>query len=377
MGSMQAKRADIAEIQKRIQESLPLWYPGVTGSNASLVFVHEKECRWSRRLLFRIIDAEGREGQGILVKCPKSQDATGRVQHGIRSAKNGALLEYKALSLLYDHWGQGQLDGVTAIRSLAYFADIDALVLEHVSGRDLLSMVLEAAKPWAKGSAVQIAVDAAGRAGKLAGALHQIKRNNYPRTEPFDGEMYYTNLRAEVDELLSLSIGKAVQMRLNNVLQTVRKFIASLQENVVVTYLHNDFYLDNFIVLPDGRVCIVDTTLEWTGPVEKDIGQLIVFAETSTQRLLGGAAAVRTRTMDSIIQAFITNYCGLARYSSRVLILYRLLALIQHWSRLLDVLQRKSPAFIMSVFQRARVEPFMLGHLDSVLNDLQNEFRNA
>ncbi|MBA7663294.1 hypothetical protein ES703_71333 [subsurface metagenome] len=367
---------DIVEIQNRIQESLPLWYPGLTGPNTYLLFIHKKQYRWSQHLVFRMNGVVRHEGQGILVKCLKSHDTIGGLQNGIRSAQHGALLEYKALSLLYDHLGKGQLDGVRAVRCLAHFADMDAVVMEYTSGRTLMSLALEAAKPWAKESAVKLAADAAGRVGKLVAGLHQIKRDKCPRTEPFDAGAYYEDLQAEVDNLLSFSVSETVRTWLNNVLQMVRKFTRGLKENVVVAYLHNDLYLDNFIVLPDGHVCTIDTTLEWTGPVEKDIGQLIVFAETSKQRLLGGAAAVRTRVINRMTQAFLANYSDFAHYSSRILILYRLLALVQCWSRFLDVCREKSTGLIMSLFQRVRLNPFMLGYLDSICNHFRKEFCN-
>jgi len=370
LSDRQAKRADIAEIQKRIQESLPLWYPGVTDSNASLAFVREKKYRWSQHLVFRMTGVVGHEDQGILVKCLKPHDITGSVQNGVRSEQCCALLEYKALSLLYDHLGKGKLDGVAAVRCLAHFADIDAVVLEYMSGRTLLSLGLKAAKPWATESTVKRAADAAGRAGKLVAGLHQIEWGKYPRTQPFDAEAYCEDLQAEVDSLLDYSVGENVRTRLNNVLQMVHEFTRGLKENVVVTYLHNDLYLDNFIVLPDGRVFTIDTTLELTGPVEKDIGQLIVFAETSRQRLLSGASAVRTSVINRMTQAFIANYSDFAHYSSRILILYQLLALLQCWSRFGDVCRNKSPRPIMSLFQRVRLEPFMLGHLESICNYL-------
>jgi hypothetical protein len=134
--------------------------------------------------------------------------------------------------------------------------------------------------------------------------------------------------------------------------------------------LHSDLYLDNFIVLPDGRVCTIDTTLEWTGPVEKDIGELLVFAKTPTQRLIGGAAIVQAHTLDKVIQAFIASYCQQVHCSSPVLILYQLLALVQRWSSLLDGLREKSPGLLTSLFQRVRLDPFMLGCIDLVCKHL-------
>ena len=373
MNNPSSKRADVVEIQDRLMKSLPVWYPGVTDSNASLVFVQRKEYRWSWHLLFRIVGSCKHEGQQILVKCPKAQDSVGRVQRGVRSEQDSQLLEYRALSLLYEHFGSGQLDGVTAVRPLAYFPGTDALALEYLPGQNLLLVMLAGVRPWARQSALQAAVDAATRAGRLAGGLHQMRREQYPRTESFDSEAYYINLQKKVDELMHLSIGTLVHRRLDGILRMVRQFASTVQENVVVTYLHNDLQLSNFIELPDGRVCMIDTTLEWTGPVEKDISRVLILVETPKQRVLGGAGVVRADALGAITQAFLSGYCERSHYSSRVLILYRLLVFVQRWSALLDILRRKAPALVTSVIQRIRVNPFMLGYLDSISKDIQEK----
>jgi len=380
-GDMQSEHVNIAEVQKRIQESLSLWYPDVTDLNSSLVFVYEKEHQWSRQLLFKIVGTGNCKGQEILVKCLKAQDSLGRVQReilggvqsGNRSEEDGAFLEYKALSLLYEHFGKGQFDGITAVRPLAHFDDINSLVLEYVPGRNLLLMMLVAAKPWAKQSTVQAVLAAADRAGRLAGSLHMIKQGNYPRTESFDGETYHKSLQTKVDVLSNLSIGNRAWSRLNHVLHTVRGLTSGLHEDVTVTYLHSDFYPDNFIVLPDRRVCTVDTMLEWTGPVEKDIGEFLVFARTPIQRLLGGAVVVRAHMLERVTQAFIAGYSQRACYSSRVAVLYQLLALVQRWSSLL-LLEQKIPALLMSAYKRIRVNPLMLRYLESISNELKSSF---
>jgi thiamine kinase-like enzyme len=233
--------------------------------------------------------------------------------------------------------------------------------------------MLAAAKAWAKGSTVQAAMDAAGQAGRLANSLHMIKQGNYPRTEPFDKEEYHKSLQIKVDVLLNLSIGKRAYKRLNRVLQTVQEFTSHFDKGVTVTYLHSDFYPDNFIVSPDGRICTVDTMLEWTGPVEKDIAEFLVFAQTPTQRLLGGAAIVRAQMLERLTQAFITGYSQRTHISSPVLILYQLLALVQRWSSLL-LFERTIPALLMSGYKRIRVNPIILGHLESISNELHKEF---
>lgn len=233
--------------------------------------------------------------------------------------------------------------------------------------------MLAGVRPWARRSTLQAAVDAANRAGRLTGALHQIRRGHYPRTEPFDSEEYCKTLQLKVDKLIQMSVGVQVHKQLEHTLQAFRQFALTLQENVIVTYLHNDLQMSNFMELPDGRVCIIDTTMEWTGPVEKDIGKVLVLSETPKLRVLGGASVVRPDALDAITQAFLRGYCERSHYSSRVLILFRLLAFVQRWTAFIEILRRKVPTFVASATQRIRVNPFMLDYLDSISKELKEK----
>jgi len=146
-----------------------------------------------------------------------------------------------------------------------------------------------------------------------------------------------------------------------------------LQENIIVSHLHRDLNLDNFVQLPDGRVYTIDTTLYQVGPVEEDIAYFLVGLDTLKQRVLAGGLAIRSSTLDAVKQSFLDGYCAYGQFSSRILLLFRLLDLMQRWIEVLDALVRKAPDTIASTIQRIRINPFMLAYLDHIWIDFQKE----
>lgn len=359
----------LVDVQTRLLESLHVWYPDLCHGSVSLVHVQEKRFRWSRHLVFEVINERGLSGPMILAKISRSRDTSGRTQDEAGRSSNALMLEYRALSLLYEHLGGNENEGITAVRPLTYFSDIDALVVEYMPGRNFLVLILDAARPWGKRSVLQDAVDAVYRAGRLLGAIHQIKLEGYPREEPFDSDKYHQRLQDKVERLLSLVSGEYVRRRLVLIQQAAHEL--GLQETVIMNHLHRDLYPENLVHLPDGRVYTVDTTLHQVGPVEEDIAKFLVGVDTLKQRLLFGCVTIRSDAVDAIERSFLAGYCTRARFSPRILVLFRLLALTQRWIEVLSVLARKAPIAIASAIQRARINPFMLACLDSIWVDLQ------
>jgi len=309
----------------------------------------------------------------ILVKQLKSMDNLGRNQNDYRSAENSQLLEYKAISLLYDHFGKGQFDDITAIKALTYFPELDALALEYVPAVNVLSIIFAGTSRWAGRTRIQAAIDVAERIGRFTAEIHKINQDKCPRTELFNCEIYLTGLQTKVDDLLALGVCNEIRYRLEEVLKIAEQYLSGLRENVVVSYLHSDLHMANFLKLKDDRICTIDTSLEFTGPVEQDISNLIIITETPKRRVLGGGAVVRGDVLKEVTQAFLAGYSQRGCYCRSVLTLYRLLSFIRHWAGILDILQRRTPNWISSAFQRVRLNHFMLRYLDAICNDFAKE----
>ncbi|MCL4295419.1 MAG: phosphotransferase [Anaerolineae bacterium] len=363
----------IGDVQTRLLESLPVWYPDLNHGDFSLTNIQEKRFRWSHHHTLDIRDERGRCERTILVKRSRSHSTDGDAQD-IRHSSDALMLEYQALSLLYQHFGENKIEGITAVRSLAYFSDTDTLVLEYVPGSDLLAIVRRAGRPWTKQSVVQTSAKAAYRAGRLLSGIHQIEQGCYPKKETFNGEEYYQRLQEKSETLLSLVSEEFSRKRLLLVKQAVQELAPMLQEKTIVSHLHRDLNLDNFVQLPDGRVYTIDTTLYQVGSVEEDIAYFLVGLDTLKQRVLAGDLAIRSSTIDALKQSFLDGYCANGHFSSRILLLFSLLELMQRWIDVLDALTRQAPDIIASAIQRLRINPFMLAYLDHIWIDVQKEW---
>lgn len=364
----------IADIQPRLQTSLPDWYPALSGSTASVSYVEKREFQWSRHLIFKINDGHGDDGEGILAKILLSRDSGGHVQGAVRPEKDALELEYRALVLLYEHLGSGELGGVTAVRPLAIFPDINVLILDYLPGRNLLNLILAAARPWAKQSVVQSAINAACHGGRLLGTIHQIRRASYPSKEIFDWEDYCQRMDEKVEVLSARVVGDNVRKRLFRLRQTVRELISHLREEITVSFLHYDLYPENLVQLPNGRVYTVDTTLHQVGVVEEDVAKFLVGVDTLKQRVLAGSLVIRSSTLEAIKRSFLDEYSTHVQTSPRILLLYMLLAAVQRWIEILVTLVWKAPTVVATAIQQTRISPYMLAVVDSVSVNLEREF---
>jgi len=373
----QPERADIIEIQNRILESLSPWYLGPTDSNASLVFAQEKEYRWSRQLLFRIGGSGPHADHRILVKFLRLRDSAGRTQSVGRSDPDAHKLEYEALGRLHKYLKYREYEGITAVRPLTYFPDLQVLVMEYRPGQNFLSLILAAVRPWATQKLKTAVSDAVYKGGKLLGAIHQIEHQSYPHTEAFDCNQYRRMLQHRIDNLLRVVSDSSINEKLLAVQSKVNNILANLQQTVVLNYLHGDLYPENLIELPNGCVLTVDTRLQQVGPTEDDIAKFMIGVETLKHSVLGGKILVHQDTVKTMEQSFLAGYRTEAKYSYRILLLSKLAAFIKRWSEMLSVLEIKVPSSISSAFKKTRVTPFMLACLDRIHGDINKQFDSS
>ena len=370
MSDLLSDIANPRDIQQCLEQQMKNWYPSRGNSKAALLLEQEKEFRWSRHLIFRIIDSHLPQAQQIMVKCLKLQDSLGRVQHEIRAAQDAQQLEFEALSLLYNRFGKSQVDGVTAVRPLTHFPDLNALAMEYLPGSHLRDLICHAARPLARQGQVAVAVEAARKAGRLLRNIHRIKQGDYPRKEVFTMEYFTVRLQEILDILLRQVSSKKTRNRLLCMLENLHKMPPITYKDLAVSYLHGDIYPDNFILLPNGRVYTIDTTLHQTGLAEEDIAKFLIGVETLKQHIVGGNILIRPSFIHSFTQAFCNGYGSHGQYLSVMLIL-KLTALLHRWSELLSILQHKMTPAVTSAFQMFRVNPFMLARVDEIRRQLK------
>ncbi len=371
--SSQLQVPGVAGVQGRVQESLASWYPEFSSGRVRAVLVQTKDFRWSRHFVFEIVRDGENQAIFLLVKCIRATDSTGRVQEAARPDNNAQVLEYEALQTLYNNFGMRESTDLTAARPLALWRDIDALVLEYVSGRDLLAIIFDAIKPWSGVAVQRRALEATRRGGRLVASFHSITRGSYPSSVEFNAEDYAQRLQERTAALVEYIHVPGVRRRLFKTQGAVGKIAERIQEDVQISFLHRDLNPDNIVETPDGRVFTVDTTLHEIGAIEEDLAKFLVHLDTLKKRLLMGPFAIRASRTAEIKGAFLSGYASVGCYSPRVLAMFKLLAFVQRW---IDRMSRfthtvSGPAAV--AFQRFRINPFMLGCLDNIWKEIQQE----
>ena len=109
----------IADVQYRLLESLPTWYPGLSHDAILSTKVQKKRFRWSTHLVFTLrIMGESNLVKNFLVKVIHERETKGRLQSDVRPEQS-IKFEYQALSFIYKELEVGPVDGITAERKMA------------------------------------------------------------------------------------------------------------------------------------------------------------------------------------------------------------------------------------------------------------------
>lgn len=362
-------------IRARVCEALSEWYPGATLQADSIRLATEKNLRWSRHFIYEVVSEYDRIVRKVLVKCPRTRDVCGQQQTEARPAGGGLRAEFEALRLLHRHLGAGQVEGLTAVRPLACFSDLDAVALEYRPGCDLRVLTVRAGRPWARRVTLAGVERAAERGGRLLAAIHQMPRDPYPCVRPFDRTAYEKRAAEHMETLARAGVSAGVNRRLRQACQLIRRVAPALAMDTVAAYLHGDMYPDNIVQLADGRVFAIDTTLEQTGSVEEDIARFIVGVETLTERLTRGGLGVRTRAVRAVNGAFLAGYARGARYAPRIVAAMCVLTALHHWIGLLTVSSAIRPSALGYALRNGRINPFMLWYFKRACADLERECR--
>jgi aminoglycoside phosphotransferase (APT) family kinase protein len=330
------------------------WYPGI--SYRSVELVGTGDFTWSRHLVYRLATPHGRASALILVKQLRAAHPHYLPQDCMRDSIQGMEREYHALAFIHAHLGDEHVSGITAIRPLASFGDLGALVMEYRPGKDLHSILTRAARPWARRETTEAAITLAGTAGRFLALLHRLRRDSYPRADVFPWSAFTQAVSESLVDLSETTSRTEIKERL----RSMHASLASLGDRApctTVTYLHGDLYPDNLVLVPEGRLYTIDTTFSYVGPVEADIAKFLAGVNTLKARLLLGRVGVSVAALNRVNVAFLEGYSSEGAYSPEILKLYRLYALARRWQEASRVLQADVPRALADVIWRNRVEP--------------------
>ncbi len=361
-------------LKEVLLQSLPDWYPELTQSSYTCVEVQNNVFRWSEHFVYQILSKEYQHKQ-FLVKILHEKDKKGRFQGiGIRPSK-GVKLEYQALASIYNGLERMPMEGITAVRPLAYYLDMNAIVLEYLPSKHFLSVLLDAGAFFRGYHETQVVEETARRGGQLLAVIHRISRDGYPQYQPFNYDNYLTNLQGKASVLFNLVGDKHVRNIIDDMQYLLERMLVRFGETVVISHLHGDYYPENIVRLPDGRVFTIDTTLHQIGPVEQDIAKFLIGIETTKRQLLFGSVGMRSTVPICVNHAFMKGYQSIGKYNRRVLLAFQFLALLQRWVEVLEVIESLIPFSVSAILKKTIIIPFMLKHVESLQKNIEEEMQ--
>ena len=367
----QKGKENYAGLQKRLEHSLPAWYPTY---NHPLVckLVQKKVYRWSEHLIFQVLVGDVLIRK-ILVKIPNTHSDRNRQQEIDISPDDRVRLEYEALTSLYTYLDGEKKNNIVAVRPLAHFSDMDALVLEYWPGKNFLSILKRAGAFFGKFSNQNVAIQAAFDAGRLLAYLHQIPHGSFPKNKPLDVFLIKSSLDRKEEKLLTLHSSLLIEKQTLKIKKLITDYFGSAKVEVVITKLHGDYYPENIVLLPDGGVFTIDTPLYLSGSIEQDIVKFLVGTEITKRQLLYGSIGMDKTVADKVSQSFLKGYQSVGKFDRQVLLVFQFLGILQRWIEVLEVMGNHLPDKINSILGKARIMPFMLENLESLQREMEVE----
>jgi hypothetical protein len=357
-------------IARNLILDLPGWYPEFLNNRPVTTEVVCREFRWSDHLIFTISDERKQHTINILVKILHDHGQRGRTDEQTISAQQRLKNEYQALESLHNALFQTNFPSISAIRPLTYYAIYNALVLEYVPCENMLSIIQKAG--WFgvdKLRDLQVK-RVAYESGLLLSMVHEIPKGLYPTAGDFDFYAFISLLSERIDTLSKLGADMRVLERLVCLDSTLTNLV-NKNSRVTYTHLHGDYYPENIIQGSTGHIYTIDTPLIKVGPVEMDIAKFIVGLETNKQRLLYGTVGMKDAVLRAVVQSFLYGYQEQGNYNHIVLLLHKILASLQRWIEILEVVNQNKYCVIRTLLTKVRINPFMLNYLTKTLKELR------
>jgi len=313
----------------RIQADIPAWY----GRQARLVGTPTCQRRpWSFFFRYRIRLSDSRE-QAVLVKIRhdgKMQLAEAMQDMMMRAQARD---EFESLVKVRDNFTNIEAAALfAAIRPLAYYADINALVTEEMEICNFKSN-FERPAMWVEGRARKTFDAQLELAGRWLRIFHE-KIGEAAEATFFSG-MRYDMVRENLNRIQSTS-GLDLKFLQSLLDKLYQQFQGKTLEYRI---LHGDYHMSNVFITGEGKVCSFDSH-NLPGPIYVDLAKMITNMETCRIQVATYGLSVPAARLEGFNAAFLRGYFNSGPVDHDALNLYRLIRLIEKWDEDEDRLEK-------------------------------------
>lgn len=315
-----------------------LWQRQEAGSPDSLHITGSPlllEKLWSTLYFLTVIDAgERRELVAKIAHFP--DQTTPEVSWQSAELLVRGQREFDTLNRVFAHFAQQPDPLLTALHAQAYLPEINAVVMDFVSGQALYDECL-VLRQLLSAAGRRRAEQVMQRVGQWLRWFHQLPLDNVPPERIFGPADAVTALTQAANRLRPFGVNPDTWPRWSQTLSVLSQ--ATDQKQV---WAHGDFHLRNVLVVaPQDAVLGFDTALERVDSPYLDLGKFVADLKTRRAMIMRGGLLPPPAVIRALSQAFLNGYLAGEPLDILRLSLYEGRFIFEKWVESLSVIREK------------------------------------
>jgi hypothetical protein len=278
--------------------------------------------------------------------------------------------EFDTMTQVFNHFRHQPDALLTALHPQAYLREINAVVMDFVSGRPLYDECI-ALRHLLSAAGRRRAEQVMHRAGQWLHWFHRLSLDNAPRERIFGSSDTFNALLHAVDQLRSFGVDPSTWPHWSYTLAALSQVSHSRR-----VWTHGDFHLRNVLVIfPHDAVLGLDTALERIDSPYYDLGKFIADLKTRRAMILRGGLLPPPRVVQALTDAFLSGYLAGAPLSVLALALYEGRFIFEKWVESLTVIRdtfRGSTAPVGAALSNLVVNPTFRRLINGWMGTIKN-----
>lgn len=304
----------------RIERDLTAWY-GVDAKLDGLPTFHPRP--WSYFFRYRV-RIGGAQEKAVLAKIRhiENMDIAAAMKHpGMRAEMKD---EFESLVKIREVFSRpGDAERYATIRDLAFYEDLNILVMEEADIRTLKSR-FQKPQMWMEGKAQRTFEAHLELAGNWLRTFHD--RIGEVHAGPFFAESLYRKAQTNLER-----IRRASGMDMKFLYVKLDEWFAQYHgKSLLYCMTHDNFSLSNVFITGDEKICSFDPHNK-PGAIYLDIAKLITDMETCSTQVATYGMSVPLSRLDGFNASFLRGYFYSDQADLHALNLYRTLHVLEKW----------------------------------------------
>lgn len=239
--------------------------------------------------------------------------------------------EFQAITCVYDHFSSNRRRSFSAIQPHAYIPQINAVVMDWVSGKTLYKKCFSICLLSSR-RGVRQAEQLFFLTGQWLRKFHEISMINKPSNELIAQSDPVDKLIERVDDLKNCGVIPFSPDLLEKIISILRRVNIGHRR-----WIHSDFHLQNVLVLSNGKVLAIDTAMSMFDSPLYDLGKFLANLKTRRRIVQSFGIFPSPRIIKGFETAFLRGYFGQEKVPVVLLALYEGQFIFLKWKEYVDI----------------------------------------